>query len=274
MQFGAITNSWRQLLSDRDLLDLVGEAEARGAKHVELRQTCLGSCETGEGEDWRPVTSNLQALVEKYPGLSFNLAMALPCFSQELDPKEERFQAALSAAKLVNPDNPHLRVVDGDRSSPAWESAGDVAVASARVANLALEAARQGVVFSMENSGQTIKSMALLISEARALLTASEGANLGLCPDPTNQLRGYPDSDPVGELDALPDDMIKIVHFKQARKGEAIPTVDDGDIDCVRMMKVLLAKGYDGAAIMEIPPHENVFDNLSSSFDYLNALRA
>ena len=67
---------------------------------------------------------------------------------------------------------------------------------------------------------------------------------------------------------ALPD-MLKIVHFKQMRDGVAIPAVDDGDLDCREMRDILAAKGYGGAAIMEIPPHPDVFDNLEASFAYL-----
>jgi len=70
--------------------------------------------------------------------------------------------------------------------------------------------------------------MALLVREARTRLTPEAGKALGLCPDPTNQLRRYPASDPLAELAALSDDMIKIVHFKQARDGRAHPTVDTG----------------------------------------------
>ena len=43
MIFGAITNSWRLQLESRELIELVAEAEANGARHIELRQTCLGS---------------------------------------------------------------------------------------------------------------------------------------------------------------------------------------------------------------------------------------
>ena len=43
MIFGAITNSWREQLSDQDLPTLVKEAVDRGAKHIELRQTCLAT---------------------------------------------------------------------------------------------------------------------------------------------------------------------------------------------------------------------------------------
>ena len=48
MIFGAITNSWRQQLDEQELAMLVKEAQTRGARHIELRQTCLGQCEQGE----------------------------------------------------------------------------------------------------------------------------------------------------------------------------------------------------------------------------------
>ena len=87
MIFGAITNSWRMQLEGRELIDLVGEAESRGARHIELRQTCLGSCESGEGDDWRPSLEGLQAVVEAHPALTYDLAMAWPCLSRETDPE-------------------------------------------------------------------------------------------------------------------------------------------------------------------------------------------
>ena len=63
--------------------------------------------------------------------------------------------------------------------------------------------------------------------------------------------------------------MLKIVHFKQARDGKPHPTVDTGDLDCAQMLKVLEDKGYQGPAIMEIPPHQQVLDNLAASFEFL-----
>ena len=274
MIFGAITNSWRLQLADQDINDLVAEAKARGARHIELRQTCLGDCESGEGEDWRPVLPRLQALVDSFPELSFDLAMAWPCLTRESDPQGEPFQAALEGAKLVGRDTPHLRIVDPSGFDQAWESAGDIPAEALAVADLAREAARQGVILSMENSGQPIRSMALLVQQARAALSDEEGLFLGLCPDATNQLRRYPDSDPLAELDAVGLDMIKIIHFKQARDGAAHPTVDTGDLDCLRMQEILEAKGYQGAAIMEIPPDQNVFDNLAASYAFLESGQA
>ena len=261
-------------MADQDINDLVAEAKARGAKHIELRQTCLGDCESGEGDAWRPVLPRLQALVDSSPELSFDLAMAWPCLTRKSDAQGEAFQAALEGAKLVGRDTPHLRIVDPSTFDQAWESAGDIPTEALAVADLAREAAKQGVILSMENSGQPIRSMALLVQEARATLTNDEGLFLGLCPDATNQLRRYPDSDPLAELEALEPDMIKIIHFKQARNGAAHPTVDTGDLDCLRMLEILETKGYDGAAIMEIPPDRDVFDNLAASFAFLGAGRA
>ena len=271
MIFGAITNSWRQHLEGHDLVTLVSEARTRGSRHIELRQTCLGECETGQGESWRPVLPRLQDLVDSFPDLSFDLAMAWPCLTTSPDPTGEQFQAALEGAKLVGRGTPHLRVVDPSAFDQPWEKAEEIPVEALGVAELAREAARQGVIFSIENSGQPIHSMALLVREARSRLSTEEGSFLGLCPDPTNQLRRFPESDPIADLDALPLDMIKIVHFKQARDGKPHPTVDTGDLDCLAMQQVLEQKGYQGQAIMEIPPHENVFANLSDSFDYLKA---
>ena len=274
MIFGAITNSWRLQLEQEDLAALVEEAQARDSKHVELRQTCLGSCETGKDQDWRPVLSNLRALVDGFPGLSFDLAMALPCLSQRVDPMGEQFQAALEGAKVVGRAQPHLRLVDPAPAESVWASAGDIPPVAMGLADLAKEAARQGVVISVENSGQPIRSMALLVTQARSVMSESDGRFLGLCPDPTNQLRRFPDTDPLAELEELPVDMIKIIHFKQAGNGDPHPAVDNGDLDCQKLMNLLETKGYEGAAIMEIPPHENVFNNLSDSYSYLLGLSA
>ena len=70
----------------------------------------------------------------------------------------------------------------------------------------------------------------------------------------------------------LPLDMMKIVHFKQSRNGTAIATVVDGDLDCAKMKRILDAKGYEGPAIFEIPSHEDAFENLSTSFAYVDGL--
>ena len=270
MKLGAITNSWREHLESESIESLVGQAAARGAMHVELRQTCLGDCEMGEGDDWRPNIEGLRALVAQYPDMSFNLAVAYPCLSENAQPKSTLFQSMLDAAVAVSPDAPHLRMVDPARFDSLWETPADIPDTAMSIAVLVQEAAAQDVTLSMENSGQPIRSLAMLVQAVRDALPDGEGMILGLCPDPTNQLRIDAGSDPVGEVEALPVDMIKTIHFKQTRGGEAIPTVDTGDVDCLRQLSALRDKGYEGAAIMEIPPHEDVFENLSASFAYLS----
>ena len=269
MIFGAITNSWRLQLEDQSLMDLVAQAEAMGARHIELRQTCLGVCESGEGDDWRPSLEGLAAVVEAHPDLTYDLAMAWPCLTQDSQPQGDAWQAALEGALLVGGDTPQLRIVDPSPFDAAWETPADIPEEAWGLAGLATEAARRGVVLSMENSGQPIGSMAMLVQAVREKMPEGYRGYLGLCPDPTNQLRRFPDSDPLGDLDALPLDTLKIVHFKQMRGGEAWSTVDDGDLDCLEMRDILTAKGYEGPAIMEIPPHVNVFANLENSFAYL-----
>ncbi len=269
MIFGAITNSWRLQLESAELIDLVGQAEASGARHIELRQTCLGKCESGDGDGWRPSLEGLEAVIRAWPNLTYDLAMAWPCLTRETDPQGEAWQAALAGAKLVGGDSPQLRIVDPSAFDAAWYSPADIPEAAWGLAGLATEAARQGVILSMENSGQPIGSMAMLVEAVREWMPSEYRNFLGLCPDPTNQLRRFPESEPLQDLEALSLDMLKIVHFKQMRGGAAWPSVDDGDLDCREMLDILTAKGYDGPAIMEIPPHSEVFPNLRASFAYL-----
>lgn len=271
MIFGAITNSWREQLPSNSVRELVGQAVKKGAKHIELRQTCLGECEAGSGDEWRPNLEGLQKVIQAYPELTYDLAIALPCLTREIDPHGEGFQAALAGAKLVGRSQPHLRVVDPAFIDSPWDSPSDIPEEALGLAGLASEAARQGVIMSLENSSLPIRSMAMLVERVRDLMPETAAQSLGLCPDPTNQLRRFPDSDPLAELEALPLNMIKIVHFKQIRGGETHPSVDDGDVDCRKMRDILDAKGYTGAAIMEIPSKDDVFDNLEASFRYLNS---
>ena len=165
MKIGAITNSWGVQIDGGNLPDLVRDARDRGAKHIELRQTFLGDCETGRGEDWRPVIGNLQSLVDGFPDLSFNLAMALPCLSGGVDPKGELYQQALEAAKVVGRDAPHLRLVDPAPQDKVWESPDDIPGEALAIADLAREADAQGITLSVENSGQSIGAVMMLCRE-------------------------------------------------------------------------------------------------------------
>ena len=271
MILGGISNSWKLQLVHQDLKELVQEAQSRGARHIELRQTCMGGYEAGEGDAWRPVVPKLSDLVATFPDLTFNLAIEWPCLSRETDPGGEQFQSALQAVKALDAKAPHLRLVDRTSYDVAWTNERQVpAVALQQVGNLTREASRQGVVLSIENLGQSIAGMALLVRMVRDRLPEDIGRCLGICPDPANQLPRYPESDPVAEIESTPLDFLKIVHFKQTRGGKPHPTIDSGDVDCLRQMRVLRKTGYRGAIVMEIPPHERALENLSASFEYLN----
>lgn len=270
MIFGAITNSWQRQLPEQNLATLIGEAWRRGARHIELRATCLGDCETGAGDAWRPVLPNLQALAQQFPDVSFDLAVPFPCLTTIIDPRGEQFQSTLTAAKYLNPVLPHLRTVDGHAFDTPWEGRHDIPDVALGIVDLTREAARQGVIFSIENVSQPLRSMALLIEAAQTYLAAEERLYLGLCVDPTNQLRVYPDSDPLSELAAIPLDMLKMVHIKQTRDYKPYPTVDTGDLDCLKMLEVLRTMQYDGPVVLEIPPHAHALENLTASLAFLH----
>ena len=272
MIVGAITNSWREQLYSTELSQLVERARRRGAAHIELRQTCLGEYEEGADENWRPLTDKLARLARTFPVLTFNLAMAYPCLTRETGPASPQFQASLQAAKAVGVMSPRLRLVDTARFNGVWEKPQDVASAVVGISELARESAHQGVRLLLENAGQPIWSMALVVREARKALNTHEAGYLGLCVDPINSMMSDPGSDPIAEILALPLDHIFMVHFKQTRSGQPHPTVGDGDLDYPRLLEVLKSVGYEGLAILEIPAGEKAFDNFRASVGYLTKL--
>jgi sugar phosphate isomerase/epimerase len=60
-----------------------------------------------------------------------------------------------------------------------------------------------------------------------------------------------------------------MIHFKQARRGESQLTVCDGDIDWQHQLECLQAAKFDGPALFELPPHEQIWDHLRQSREYL-----
>ena len=272
MILGAITNSWAEQLSTTSLPRLVERVRRRGAAHIELRQSYLGEYEQGAEDDWQAPPDKLARLMRTFPTLSFNLAISYPCLTGKPDPSSAQFQASLEAARAVGVSTIRLRMVDPARFDAPWQRAEDVPPTAIGVAELARESAGQGVHLFMENSGQPIRSMALVVEEARKVLTADEAPFLGLCVDPINSMRADPGSDPIAEIEALPLEHIFMVHFKQTRNGQLHPTVDEGDLDYPRLLRMLKNKGYDDLAILEIPAGEQAFDNFKESVDYLERL--
>ena len=274
MIFGAITNSWREHLYATDLARLVERARRRGAAHIELRQTCLGEYEEGAGDEWRPLKDKLARLARTFPTVTFNLAIEHPCLTREPDPTSCRFQASLEAARAVGTTAPVLRMVDTARFERAWEKAEDLPSTATGIAELAREGARRGVYLAVENAAQPIRSMSLVVREARRAMSSEEAPFLRLCVDPINSMRADPGSDPIAEIEALPPDHIGMVHLKQTRSGQPCPSVSDGDLNYPHLLRVLEEKGYRGLAILEIPPDERVFDSFKESVEYLERLMA
>ena len=269
MKVGVITNSWGIQLQNNNLTELVTRARNIGAKHVELRQTFLGELETGTDEKWRPVVKNFDSLANTFNDMSFNLAIAAPFLSGGLDPEGSILQKSLEACISVSGTNPHLRLVDLTPQKKVWKQHSDIPEGAFIIKELASVASSQGITISIENSGQPIRALHMLVEICRDGLPNNLGDFLGLCPDPANQIGKQPNMDPLEDLEKLPIDMLKIVHFKQIRNGTILPAVEPGELDCSDMIQILKSKQYAGPAIFEIPSSQNVFENLSNSFDYI-----
>ena len=273
MKIGAITNTWQAQLATISLPQLVERARRRGAEHIELRQGCLGTYEQGGGENWSPDSRGLSRLVRTFPMTTFNLAVAYPCLSSQDAEPSGMFQRALdTAVNMAGSSGPHLRLVDPVRFEGPWEEPEDMSTEALGVKDLAQTAAGRGARLSLENAGQPIRSMGILVDVVRESLAPSEAACLGLCVDPINSLRADPGSDPIAEMDSLPLDYLFMVHFKQMVDGNMHPTVDDGDLDYPRLVTMLKAKGYRGNVVLEIPSAEEAFDNFVESIRYLEPL--
>ncbi len=273
MRIGAITNTWQAQLATTSLPQLVERARRRGAEHVELRQTCLGTYEQGAGENWTPDSHGLSRLVRTFPMTTFNLAVACPCLSSREPMPSGMFQRALdTAVDMAGSSGPHLRLVDPVRFDAPWEGPEDIPAEAFGVKGLVHAAVERGAKLSIENAGQPIRSMGILVDVVRESLSLDEAACLGLCVDPINSLRADPESDPIAEIEALPLDYLFMVHFKQMVGGAMHPTVDDGDLDYPRLVTMLKEKGYRGNVVLEIPSADEAFDNFVESIRYLEPL--
>ena len=93
--------------------------------------------------------------------------------------------------RLVGGDSPQLRIVDPSATGDAWESPEDIPEAAWGLAGLASEAARQGVILSMENSGSPLAAWRCWSKLSRERMPEEYRSYLGLCPDPTTSFDGF-----------------------------------------------------------------------------------
>jgi hypothetical protein len=270
MYLGLITNSWEKLFGKNDFSKLIKKGKLLGAKHIELRQHYLDKFEVFDGGLWRPQINKLEKLVSEFPDITFNLAINWPFLSKKTNPLDHQFQDALKTSKIVGKENPHLRIVDSTKFNSVWNSKEQIPKEiELNLIALSKEAIKKEISLSIENVGQTIQSMSNLVWYVRDNLPMNKKNMLSLCLDPVNQIRRFPESDPLSEMKGLPTDMFMLVHFKQSINGVLSSIIKRGDIDCKYQLKITREKKYDGPIIIEIPPHDCVFQNTKKSINFL-----
>jgi len=64
-----------------------------------LLHQARGAAESGEGNAWRPNLEAMAGVVHRFPDLTFDLAVALPCITTDIDPNGGLYQSQLEAAR-------------------------------------------------------------------------------------------------------------------------------------------------------------------------------
>jgi sugar phosphate isomerase/epimerase len=260
---GIVSNCFRtQLTAGARLTDLIIEAVQHGYRVIELRQTCLGEFESGD--EPMPLPESLTVLSETFPGVRFNVAIAVPFLEADFLADDDVFTAGKWAAHAVAGEYPpQLRLVDPSTSTLAEspQSAGH------RIARLTREMIELDGILSVEHSRQPWCEFRAAFDAARGDL-ALEGNRLRLCYDPCNLL--IPDNgvDPAQITTSLKPEELSMVHAKQ-RSGGPLHTVTTGDIDWAAQADALKQIGYGGPILFEIEPHADIWINLEASRRYL-----
>ncbi len=270
MHLGLVSNCWRvQLESGIPLETLIAEAARRGCRAVELRQTCLGSFESGS--DHLPNAERLSTLPEEFPGVRFNVAICVPFLDPKMTPDDRVFAAGKWAAQAVCGENPpHLRLVD---LTTDGQRLADIPfdVVSQSIARLVESLAAIDGVLSVENSRQPWQPFREIMAGTHKLL-GLDSDRLRLCYDPCNLLFPGDDVDPTAVTASLSADELSMVHFKQRLGGRIQNVVCDGDIDWQRQLAALKQIGYVGPCLFEVESDEDLWELLHESIEYLGRL--
>lgn len=273
---GVVSNVWATLLPRQSLGELCARAAAEGMGYVELRQRALGECEApGDGGGSpRPLPDRLGELARAHPTLGFNLAIEVPFLTQAAPVDETMFAAGVEAARALGGSPPLLRLVD---TTPAFQPVPpDVFVGCvATVRRLARSAAARGVRLALENATQPLSTLRQLMEIVEQELGNELNAGCGtpvLCWDAANALKAVVSEPPAAALASFSVDEIGLFHFKQLRDGEVQPDVGDGELDWRRILRPLHERGYQGPALFEIPPGDDIDARLARSRAYIEAL--
>ena len=264
MKLGLVSNCWQHLLQAGDSLEsLCQQALDAGLTYVELRQTCLGNCEDA---DHQPKPDALGKLADQVRGMQWNLAINHPVFSSN-DLSNATFQAAIESVVAIDKSCPHLRIVDLSLASP--ESLPNTEAAAECVAKHAEVLGNVGGVLSLEHSIQPWDWFESVFVQANQLLKADGNSLLKLCYDACNLLFPADGVDPNEITAGLDIQSISMIHFKQRQDGRVLDTMQDGDIDWSTQLSLWAEKEYDGPALFEIAPSQQVWTRLSDSQQYL-----
>ena len=260
---GIVSNCFRtQLTAGASLTDLIAEAVQHGYRVIELRQTCLGEFETGD--EPLPLPDSLTVLSESFPGVRFNVAIAVPFLQAGFSADDDVFTAGRWAAHAVAGEYPpHLRLVDPSASTIADSPQ----TAGSRIARLTRAMIELDGVLSVEHSRQPWHEFRAAFDAARGDL-ARDGDRLRLCYDPCNLLIPGDGVDPSQITASLKPEELSMVHAKQ-RSGGPLHTVTSGDIDWEAQAAALKQIGYGGPILFEIEPHADIWNHLEASRQYL-----
>jgi hypothetical protein len=267
MQLGAVSNCWKaQLQTGTQLTAIIETAQQHGLQHIELRQTCLGQFESREGHI--PLAKNLPELPQQFSEMTFNLAIAFSFLSPTASTNDPLFQAARLAAQALAPKGlPHLRLVDLQTTPDKLNQLSPQDIGQ-NIAQMVLAMSEVDGILSVENSIQPWPALLAAIRSAQEILGPNQH-KLKLCYDPANLFYVDDGIEPSDALASLSASEISMVHFKQRQHNKPLAAVAQGDVDWEQQLAQLKTMNYNGPALFEIESTENIWENLTSSQQYL-----
>jgi sugar phosphate isomerase/epimerase len=272
MPVGVVSNCFKsQIDAGQPLGDLIGQASQRGFSVIELRQGCLGDCESEN--ELVPDPDRLQALVESCPGLQWDLALGYPCFDPTTSGDDPVFVAGCeSIGRLSHGDQvPHLRLVDLSTDHATV----DVADAAQTVGHLLERVREVGGMLSIEHARESWEWFSEVFARAREA-AGDNGQWLKICFDPCNLLMAPGCPDPAQVTADLDPDAISMIHIKQRRDGRPWPAVAEGEVDWPEVISAIdqmgQGRGFHGPLLFEVAPSRDIWEFLDGSRVYLSRL--
>ena len=270
-RLGIVSNCWKvQLAQGQSLEELIDVAVQHGFHVIELRQGCLGEYESAVDHicSLDSTKYKLAKLSQRFPEVTFNLAVSVPCFSGTYREDDSSFLRALEAATdLAQSDCPHLRLVDTEIHAPQLDDQSVTCAANA-IAAMTRKLVEAGGRLSIEHAYQSWPVYWSVLQCAKNLLGANASA-LQCCLDPCNLLLTEPLRSVPHIVEAIAPDDVSMIHLKQRRDDRIQPDVSNGDLDWPRLLDVLDRRGHRGPWLFEVAPHEEIWANLQRSIEYL-----